>query len=360
MRKLWLQGEGVARLFRERLGHACGEASRGVLATRLPGGAAWCAREVPMWKRSQVEQLTGLTRHMIQDLCNPNTSGDGLGFWEPAVSKPGYSRFDEGDLLAFYLVRQLMKAGFTLKEVERAVFSLLEEGDAFVDTLRNKERQLLTRLADLSEKLATLEYLEDAAARTVDDRLRSVMEVALAHSVERAVASARAHGAPSEAMVHRVRARLDELTRRMLDVIWDELSVEAPLFDVPESPRFVDVREAAARARALDKAESQALVNRMIGQATRLLVCSDGTDATADECPGSAGAAAGSADADAPDETSLRFARAALCHVLTEAENGVPIELALGEGSFSLLGMAAMGAFENGINDKSEGMKIDG
>lgn len=84
-----------------------------------------------MWKRSQVEQLTGLTRHTIQDLCNPNTAGDGLGFWRPAVSKPGYSRFDEGDLLAFYLVRQLTKAGFTLREVEPAVFDLLEDDGSF-------------------------------------------------------------------------------------------------------------------------------------------------------------------------------------------------------------------------------------
>ena len=54
-----------------------------------------------MWKRSEVERLTGLGRHTIQDLCNQNTSRDGLGFWEPAVMKPGYSRFDEGDLLLF-------------------------------------------------------------------------------------------------------------------------------------------------------------------------------------------------------------------------------------------------------------------
>ena len=58
-----------------------------MLAARLPGGTGWSAREVPMWKRSDVERLTGLTRHMIQDLCNPNTTGDGLGFWEPAISK---------------------------------------------------------------------------------------------------------------------------------------------------------------------------------------------------------------------------------------------------------------------------------
>ena len=64
-----------------------------------------------MWERSQVERLTGLSRHMIQDLCYHNTKGGGLGFWEPAVSKPGYSRFDEGDLLMFRKTNQLPPVG---------------------------------------------------------------------------------------------------------------------------------------------------------------------------------------------------------------------------------------------------------
>ena len=88
-----------------------------------------------MWERSQVERLTGLSRHMIQDLCYHNTKGGGLGFWEPAVSKPGYSRFDEGDLLMFYLVGQLKRAGFTLREVEPTVFAILENDDSLVRTL---------------------------------------------------------------------------------------------------------------------------------------------------------------------------------------------------------------------------------
>ena len=91
-----------------------------------------------MWKRSEVERLTGLGRHTIQDLCNQNTSRDGLGFWEPAVMKPGYSRFDEGDLLAFYLVRQLIKVGFTAAEVGPIVLEMAEKDDAFVCALRKR------------------------------------------------------------------------------------------------------------------------------------------------------------------------------------------------------------------------------
>ena len=135
-----------------------------------------------MWERSQVEKLTGLSRHMIQDLCYHNTKSGGLGFWEPAVSKPGYSRFDEGDLLAFYLVRQLMKAGFTLKEIESAVFDLMEDDDSFERALRRKATVLHRRRAELDSKLSVLEYLEVAATAATDDRLYAVMEVALTQS----------------------------------------------------------------------------------------------------------------------------------------------------------------------------------
>ena len=180
-----------------------------------------------MWKRSDVERLTGLTRHMIQDLCNPNTSRDGLGFWEPAISKPGYSRFDEGDLLAFYLVRQLMKAGFTLREIESAVFDLMEDDDSFERALRRKATVLHRRRAELDSKLSALEYLEVAATAATDDRLYAVMEVALTQSAERAVQVAttetqrqRLHGGAGpahprhDAGAHQHRATLAVLRKR--------------------------------------------------------------------------------------------------------------------------------------------------
>lgn len=175
-----------------------------------------------MWKRSDVERLTGLTRHMIQDLCNPNTSGDGLGFWEPAISKPGYSRFDEGDLLAFYLVRQLMKAGFTLKEIESAVFDLMEDDDSFERTLRRKATVLHRRRAELDSKLSALEYLEVAATAVTDDRLYAVMEVALTQSAERAVHVATTEAQAAEADEELVRRGMRELVAAVLSVLRGE------------------------------------------------------------------------------------------------------------------------------------------
>ena len=175
-----------------------------------------------MWKRSDVERLTGLTRHMIQDLCNPNTSGDGLGFWEPAISKPGYSRFDEGDLLAFYLVRQLMKSGFTLKEIESAVFDLMEDDDSFERELRRKATVLHRHRAELDSKLSTLEYLEAAAASATDDRLYAVMKVALTQSAERAVQAATTEVQVTEADEELVRRGMRGLVAAVLCALCGE------------------------------------------------------------------------------------------------------------------------------------------
>lgn len=93
-----------------------------------------------MWKRSEVEGLTGLERHVIQNLCNKNASRDAIGFWEPAVMKPGYSRFDEGDLLAFYLVRQITRSGFSPSEVGRLVYELPGEGGRSRKTFNARKR----------------------------------------------------------------------------------------------------------------------------------------------------------------------------------------------------------------------------
>ena len=76
--------------------------------------------------------------------------------------KPGYSRFDEGDLLAFYLVRQLIKVGFTPAEVGPVILSMTEKNHEFVSSLRKRAHDLNARRVAIDEKLASLERLEEA------------------------------------------------------------------------------------------------------------------------------------------------------------------------------------------------------
>lgn len=330
-----------------------------VLAARLPGGTAWRAREVPMWKRSDVERLTGLTRHMIQDLCNPNTSGDGLGFWEPTISKPGYSRFDEGDLLAFYLVRQLMKAGFTLKEIESAVFDLMEDDDSFERTLRRKATVLHRRRAELDRKLSALEYLEVAATAATDDRLYAVMEVALTQSTERAVHVATTEVQAAEADEELVRRGMRELVAAVLGALRGE-GAPAEMGGCGIAPLVAGWARAVADLLADDAAPATAGAQRLIREMAHA-IASEGAsagghagsvhDALASECAGSARDALASecsgnaCEALASECTSgVRDALAvrALAAFLNESENGVPIELVFGEGSFAFLAQAAV------------------
>lgn len=354
--------KGAGRELRARLlGRSPGLGAH-VLAARLPGGTAWRAREVPMWKRSDVERLTGLTRHMIQDLCNPNTSGDGLGFWEPAISKPGYSRFDEGDLLAFYLVRQLMKAGFTLKEIESAVFDLMEDDDSFERALRRKATVLHRRRAELDSKLSALEYLEVAATAATDDRLYAVMEVALTQSAERAVRAATAAVRAAEA------AEADEgsVRRGMRELVAAELSVlrgegaPAEVGGRGIAPLVAGWARAVADLLADDAAPATAGAQRLIREMAHA-VAGEGAsaggrtgsvhDALATEGAGSARdvlageyggnaceALASGRAGNACDALAVR----ALAAFLNESENGVPIELVFGEGSFAFLAQAAV------------------
>lgn len=318
-----------------------------VLAARLPGGTAWRAREVPMWKRSDVERLTGLTRHMIQDLCNPNTSGDGLGFWEPAISKPGYSRFDEGDLLAFYLVRQLMKAGFTLKEIESAVFDLMEDDDSFERALRRKATVLHRRRAELDSKLSALEYLEVAATAATDDRLYAVMEVALTQSAERAVHVATTEAQAAEADEELVRRGMRELVAAVLSVLRGE---GAP---VEVGGRGI-ASLAAGWARAVadlladDAAPATAGAQRLIREMAHAIAGEGASaggraggvhDVLVGECGGNACEALASGRASSARDA---LAVCALAAFLNESENGVPIELVFGEGSFAFFAQAAV------------------
>lgn len=321
------QGHGAKGVGRELrawlLGRSPGLGAH-VLAARLPGGTAWRAREVPMWKRSDVERLTGLTRHMIQDLCNPNTSGDGLGFWEPAISKPGYSRFDEGDLLAFYLVRQLMKAGFTLKEIESAVFDLMEDDDSFERTLRRKATVLHRRRAELDSKLSALEYLEVAATAATDDRLYAVMEVALTQSAERAVHVATTEAQAAEADEELVRRGMRELVAAVLGALCGE---DASAEDAPAeveghgiAPLVADWMHAVVELLASDEAPASPAAQRLV----RGMAC----------------AIAGEGVGESTGCVRDTFAAHALAAFLSESENGVPIELVFGEGSFAFLAQA--------------------
>ena len=309
-----------------------------------------------MWKRSDVERLTGLTRHMIQDLCNPNTSGDGLGFWEPSISKPGYSRFDEGDLLAFYLVRQLMKAGFTLKEIESAVFDLMEDDDSFERALRRKATVLHRRWAELDSKLSALEYLEVAATAATDDRLYAVMEVALTQSAERAVRAATAAvraAEAAEADEGSVRRGMRELVAAVLSVLRGEgAPVEvggrgiAPL--VAGWARAVadlladDAAPATAGAQRLIREMAHAVAGEGAGSVHDALAsegAANACDALASECGGNACEALASGRASSARDA---LAVCALAAFLNESENGVPIELVFGEGSFAFLAQAAV------------------
>lgn len=239
-----------------------------------------------MWRRSEVEQLTGLGRHTIQDLCNQNTSRDGLGFWKPAVMKPGYSRFDEGDLLAFYLVRQLTKVGFAPAEVGPVVLEMTEKGDAFVRALRTRAHVLADRRSEIDMQLSALERFEEAATGSApEERLYAVMTSELVASVKRAIDVAASELRTSDSVREQVHARLARAARDLVASIRGEI------------------------------------VGLSVDEAEACL-------------------AAGCAAKGASCEWVL-LARAA-AHFLSEAENGVPIELAFGKGSFARLKQSAL------------------
>ena len=239
-----------------------------------------------MWRRSEVEQLTGLGRHTIQDLCNQNTSRDGLGFWKPAVMKPGYSRFDEGDLLAFYLVRQLTKVGFAPSEVGPVVLEMTEKGDALVRTLRTRTHVLANRRSEIDMQMSALERFEEAAASSApEERLYAVMTSELTASAERAVGVTASELQASHTARERARMRLVGMAHDLVATI---------------------------RGEALDVSVDEVEACLTEGRSTEEASC----------------------------EQSL-LARAT-ARFLGEVENGVPIELAFGKGSFARLKQAAL------------------
>lgn len=101
--------------------------------------------------------------------------------------KPGYSRFDEGDLLAFYLVRQLTGAGFVPARVGGLVFDMLDEGDGYLLALEGQRLRLDGQRARISFQLAALGRLEVAASRSPEQRLEAIMESSLLASVDQSV-----------------------------------------------------------------------------------------------------------------------------------------------------------------------------
>lgn len=277
-----------------------------------------------MWERSQVEQLTGLSRHMIQDLCYQDTKRGGLAFWEPAVSKPGYSRFDEGDLLMFFLVGQLKRAGFTLAEVEATVFDILEEDGALTSTLRKKAHALHERRAGLDGQLTALECLEDAAAAEPSERLYAVMASALAQSVDRAIAAAAERtqatggsGVADRLAAERLRTRFLCLARALI----------AALQGVAERDEATqDGAALATVAREIRDLVADGCdpccpaARRAVGQLVRYLATDEA--------------------AEGAETAGRRLALCALAAFLGDAGNGVPVELVLGNGSFAFLGKA--------------------
>lgn len=267
-----------------------------------------------MWKRSEVELLTGLERHVIQNLCNKNTSRDGLGFWEPAVMKPGYSRFDEGDLCMFYLVRQLTKVGFAPSEMGSVVKALLEEGDSFADALKERVRVLDAQRLRLELQLAAAQRLGRAVACRPEDRLYAVMACEVLAGVDRAVDAAAKELQATLRLEKCAQDRLCGLAKELLGVVWGNSSGVATrtlancLKDLqtrgigPESGEARDALFKALRVRG-DSA-SVRTEDGDFGQLDVLLASS-------------------------------------LAAFLKERENGVPIELSLGKGSFQYLGQAA-------------------
>lgn len=294
-----------------------------LLAVLLPDGTALSGGEANMWERSQVEQLTGLSRHMIQDLCYQDTKRGGLGFWEPAVSKPGYSRFDEGDLLMFYLVGQLKRAGFTLREVEDVVFDILEEDGALDETLRAKARVLQTRRAELDDQLAALECLEDAAEVQPSERLYAVMETATlrnaVHAVEEAVRLERATA--EEAAL--VRSGFEQFIRELVMELGEDKLLEAPAAE-----SFVEIKLHIDRLLATETDPASAEARVLVSHLVRHIV------------------EAGNVDTAEAVERTRRLVLRALTRFLDDAANGVPVELVFGNGSFAFLAQAAQACGE--------------
>lgn len=134
-----------------------------------------------MWKRSQVEELTGVSKRAIQQLCNHNAKTGGLAFWHPYDMGPGYAAYDEVDMLAFLLVGRLHDAGFALAEMRPAVKAMVRdagdrEGEAsYAELVRAKRQRLQRELAEIEGKLALLQAFDVEADDDPRARLEKVL-----------------------------------------------------------------------------------------------------------------------------------------------------------------------------------------
>lgn len=308
-----------------------GTALRCILAARLPDGTGWGGKEVPMWQRSEVERLTGLSRHAIQDLCNQNTTRDGLGFWVPAVSKPGYARYDEGDLLAFYLVKQLTNAGFTLAEVEPVVFGMLEDDISFEQALHGKEQRLAAQREAVGAKLAALAHLEDAVPVVPEQRLYAIMGEMLEEHAQEALRISTESARPTEEDRTLAAEHLKAFANMLLAVIQGEYPRfwrRSALSDVADVSCETQLQRLTARLSSLMKreaSESSAAQSFAAEVVQEFLGTSDSCDGAC--CQG------GSVRLQATTVKAL----AVFCAM---PENGVPIELVFGNGSFAYLARA--------------------
>lgn len=281
-----------------------------LLAVVLADGAACSREEAEMWKRSQVEKLTGLTRDMIQPLCYQNKKNGGYGFWVPAVHRPGYSRFDEGDLLMFYLVGQLKRAGFTLEEVEPVVLDIFDDGGTSITAFRAKTQSIHAKRAKLDSQLAMLECLEESISGSHSDRVYSVMEQSMRRSMTRATDGVRLELGASRELEEAVLARL----LCAVELLVSTLKGEA---DQGSLTRISAIRQLVGQSDGAPDNEAKCAFCEIVAEIAK------GAEDVGGEI--------------LPAELVLR----SLDRFLAEAENGVPVELVFGEGSFAFLAATA-------------------
>lgn len=286
-----------------------------------------------MWRRSQVEQLTGLSRHMIQDLCNPNTAKDGLAFWTPAVSKPGYSQFDEGDLMMFYLVKQIYKAGFSITEVEQVMVCMFDDAVRFDALLNGKVSDLEREQRQLDEKLLYARLLGSVTRCGAEDRAAAMMSLVLHRKLDDALGSAAREVRLLRGEERVVRRRAQAVLEALLALVgW------GPADRGPGSP--ADVPEDLKRWLSTGLADFRREVGRLLGDGrppedreTQYLI-TRASHELAHRCFG--------IDADGPTccGHTERYLICAVRSFLNDPENGAPVELVFGKDSFAFLNHA--------------------
>ncbi len=291
-----------------------------------------------MWKRSEVERLTGLTRHMIQDLCNQNTAGDGLAFWVPAVSKPGYSRFDEGDLLVFFLVKQLSCAGFALSEVAGAAGDMLEDGMAFEEHMHAKADTLRGDREALEAKIRTADLLEASASYAPEQRIYAIMDMVIARDIDWAIKNDVLAAQVDSALVRNVR----EVCARAREDVFQAMgwAVNGPHVKMEEA------RSEKAPTWEVDRFNDSLadLMDRDVAatddEAVRFIW---ETAASAWRKWGVRGMQPARRR---DEELAVSLIVRAASMFLSKREHGVPVELVCGRGTFGYLGQASEACVE--------------